>query len=518
MGAYSVIQYHQSTTLFSGDETAIVVAYLQGAYNAARWAEITVIVLMVLGVLVFTFLAYKLYLEFGWHIYKKIGADLSMRESSLTPEDSKAGIMKQLVEHIVLSCVVTIAMLMLAFWGLVAVDTGEEELYLWIHPWFFCHVCGYGADYCYCANIHHMFEELWSRLDESYYLLNAMATVPQPYHRVQFSVHVGGKPVPIKLALKPDSTISDALVQLRNVWSADNSKQSILNPNELAVMDSEGFWLPSYSPVNCVLKVNDKVSVYKLNKRKKDIVQDDASKKRKAQSDDDVAVSSPAAQAVVASPKKKAKQDKTETKPESKKIDTKVEANDLKPSKEDNKRKRKKEKKKEKHEEKKAETKKSAEKKSAEKKDEQKHQAAQAEVTEPTTDNADQSDAPDQKRKRPRKARQERREHKQHIEADKKVIVEPSSTTETDVKTTAVDSSKEVQVTHTDDQAAEILAADAPSAGSIGDEESNGQTSSDEVENKKISQAADYLQKHAGLLDSIAGSTTDGTRTTGIRA
>lgn len=38
-------------------------------------------------------------------------------ESSLTPEESKAGIMKQLVEHIVLSCVVTIAMLMLAFWG-----------------------------------------------------------------------------------------------------------------------------------------------------------------------------------------------------------------------------------------------------------------------------------------------------------------------------------------------------------------------------------------------------------------
>jgi hypothetical protein len=109
MGAYSVIQYHQSTTLFSGDETAIVVAYLQGAYNAARWAEITVIVLMVLGVLAFTFLAYKLYLEFGyvsvrpcsdglcklistllsnsWHIYKKIGADLSMRGKDLLTFD-----------------------------------------------------------------------------------------------------------------------------------------------------------------------------------------------------------------------------------------------------------------------------------------------------------------------------------------------------------------------------------------------------------------------------------------------
>lgn len=34
---------------------------------------------MIVSSIIFCFLAYKLYLEFGWHIYKKIGADLAMR-------------------------------------------------------------------------------------------------------------------------------------------------------------------------------------------------------------------------------------------------------------------------------------------------------------------------------------------------------------------------------------------------------------------------------------------------------
>jgi len=41
--------------------------------------EITIIVLIFILANGFAYLAYKLYQEFGWSIYKKIGADMAMR-------------------------------------------------------------------------------------------------------------------------------------------------------------------------------------------------------------------------------------------------------------------------------------------------------------------------------------------------------------------------------------------------------------------------------------------------------
>ncbi|KAG0801159.1 hypothetical protein G6F22_001525 [Rhizopus arrhizus] len=102
MAAYSFIQFHQSSTLFSEDGSGLS-HYLGDAYHNSKWAQITQACTMCISTCIFCFLAYKLYLEFGWHIYKKIGADLAMRE---------------LIEHIILSCVISILALISAYWGL----------------------------------------------------------------------------------------------------------------------------------------------------------------------------------------------------------------------------------------------------------------------------------------------------------------------------------------------------------------------------------------------------------------
>jgi hypothetical protein len=92
MSAYTVIQYHQSSTLFDNTNdpsVLLVVTFLGTAYRASSWAEITQICVMIVSSCLFSFLAYKLYLEFGWQIYKKIGADLTMRGTNLMNSSNK---------------------------------------------------------------------------------------------------------------------------------------------------------------------------------------------------------------------------------------------------------------------------------------------------------------------------------------------------------------------------------------------------------------------------------------------
>ncbi|CAG8617619.1 5995_t:CDS:2 [Paraglomus brasilianum] len=95
---YSVIQVYQSVQILKTVAEQInILPY-----------EITIIVLIFILANGFAYLAYKLYQEFGWSIYKKIGADMAMRAE---------GQATQIAEHIVMSSVISTSMLMAAFLG-----------------------------------------------------------------------------------------------------------------------------------------------------------------------------------------------------------------------------------------------------------------------------------------------------------------------------------------------------------------------------------------------------------------
>lgn len=89
MVAYAGLQMKQATEILvktPTDSLQNAILDIFGAnkdnpipYHASLSYEIAVLVLMAIFAAVFAFIAYKLYKEFGWSIYKKIGADLAMR-------------------------------------------------------------------------------------------------------------------------------------------------------------------------------------------------------------------------------------------------------------------------------------------------------------------------------------------------------------------------------------------------------------------------------------------------------
>ncbi|KAL1925774.1 uncharacterized protein VTP21DRAFT_657 [Calcarisporiella thermophila] len=76
---YSAVQFYQAANLLNNLSHSLRLELL-ASNNSGKWALIVVIVIMLTSSLMFMYLAYKMYLEFGWRIYKKIGADLAMRD------------------------------------------------------------------------------------------------------------------------------------------------------------------------------------------------------------------------------------------------------------------------------------------------------------------------------------------------------------------------------------------------------------------------------------------------------
>ncbi|RUP42830.1 hypothetical protein BC936DRAFT_138027 [Jimgerdemannia flammicorona] len=190
MTIYSGIQYRQAATLFDNaaakvlylhiprppqhfiwaeSHTATIIAIIEaklGMFHQSYWAELMVVATMVVFMLIFTAFAYKLYQEFGWSIYKKIGADLAMRDVYkmyqifmmllkfdvffflslsiqylvvLVVRGNTAGanfnLSSLLIKHILLSTIVTVVMMVLAFWGL------KSERRTVLYSFMVCGVC-----------------------------------------------------------------------------------------------------------------------------------------------------------------------------------------------------------------------------------------------------------------------------------------------------------------------------------------------------------------------------------------
>lgn len=91
LGALEVIDGKRWLTILNDIKFRHSVPIITNPIQVAFFVEIALSIVVGLYALVFAFLSYKVVREFGWVIYKKIGADLSIQRKSL--------VLKQLLDE-----------------------------------------------------------------------------------------------------------------------------------------------------------------------------------------------------------------------------------------------------------------------------------------------------------------------------------------------------------------------------------------------------------------------------------
>ncbi|CAG8558598.1 16896_t:CDS:2 [Funneliformis mosseae] len=143
--SFSAIQVYQSTSLISTNGTphAIQAILTRPGYlpKDAVPFEVAIIVVMFISSISFVYLSYKLYQEFGWSIYKKIGADMEMRDRYKIYQTLVVILeaLSDLYLHIVLSVLTSIGMLIVGFLGV----KSEKKVYMYLFMVGICAAEGY---------------------------------------------------------------------------------------------------------------------------------------------------------------------------------------------------------------------------------------------------------------------------------------------------------------------------------------------------------------------------------------
>ncbi|KAF9996466.1 hypothetical protein BGZ79_009801 [Entomortierella chlamydospora] len=162
MVAYTGVQVKQASDILAKTPTdslvnMILIRFENAAaptpVHASLPYEIAVVCLMVIFASGFAYIAYKLYKEFGWSIYKKIGADLSMRDMykvyqifimilkfdvffqlgfsaqflSVVVLEASPDMWSVLTIHLILSTGASIILPLIAWWGL----KRESKISMW---------------------------------------------------------------------------------------------------------------------------------------------------------------------------------------------------------------------------------------------------------------------------------------------------------------------------------------------------------------------------------------------------